>query len=158
MQLAVGSDHAGYPLKAVVVAHLEAQGHLVVDVGTTSAQVSVNYPDFARDVGEAVLHQGCELGIVICGSGIGVAIAANKLDGIRAATIHDVTSAHLAREHNHANVIAFGARFIGETVALEAVDAFLAATPLDGRHAERVAMISALEVSNASPSTGKGTP
>jgi len=145
MLLAVGADHAGFPLKVAIVERLVAQGHEVVDLGTTDASVSVDWPDTGRGVGEAVRRGDADLGVAVCGSGIGVAIAANKVPGIRAATVHDVTSARLAREHNHANVLCLGARLTGVAVALEALDAWLEASPAGDRHARRVAMLEPTE-------------
>lgn len=137
MQIAVGSDHAGFQLKQLLADHLRAGGYEVVDVGTHDT-VSVDYPDFGRAVGEAVVGGAAELGVAVCGSGIGICIAANKVPGIRAATVHDVTSARLSREHNDANVMCVGERFIGPQVALDAVDAFLSAEFAGGRHRRRV--------------------
>ncbi len=137
MKLAVGSDHAGLRLKDVLAAHLRRVGHDVADVGTFD-EVSVDYPDFGVAVGQAVVDGPAELGIAVCGSGIGICIAANKVRGVRAATVHDVTSARLAREHNNANVMCLGARFTGDQVALDALDAFLAAEFAGGRHGPRV--------------------
>lgn len=142
-RIAAGADHAGYRLKADLVAHLEAMGHEVLDLGTHDEE-RVDYPDFGAAVGRAVASGEADLGLCVCGSGIGIAIAANKISGVRAATVHDVTSAHLAREHNDANVICLGERLTGPEVAREAVDAFLAASFEGGRHAERVAKIDAL--------------
>ncbi len=142
-RIAAGCDHAGFNLKSELVAHLESLGHDVIDCGTDSAD-RVDYPDFGAAVGRAVASGDAELGLCVCGSGIGIAIAANKIPGIRAATVHDVTSAHLTREHNDANVICFGERLIGPEVAKEALDAFLAAEFEGGRHEARVAKINAL--------------
>ena len=144
MRIAVGSDHAGFHLKNTIAEHLEAAGHNVVDVGTHKA-VSVDYPDFGAALGRAVAAGEAELAVAVCGSGIGICIAANKVKGVRAATVHDVTSARLCKEHNDANVICVGERFIGPQVALDAVDAFLAAEFAQGRHARRVDKISQLE-------------
>jgi len=141
--IAVGCDHAGYLLKTELIAHLQDSGHEVVDLGTDSID-RVDYPDFGAAVGRAVAGGDAELGLCVCGSGIGIAMAAGKIPGIRAATVHDVTSAHLAREHNNANVVCMGARLIGPEVAPEALDAFLAATFQEGRHTARVAKIDAL--------------
>lgn len=137
MRIALGSDHAGFHLKAVIAAHVEALGHNVLDVGTNSVE-SVDYPDFGAAVGHSVVGDDIDLGIAICGSGIGIAIAANKVAGIRAATVHDVTSARMTRLHNDANVLCLGARFIGEQVALDAVEVFLSTAFEGGRHARRV--------------------
>lgn len=142
-RIAVGSDHAGFNLKSDLVAHLVEAGHDIVDCGTNSTE-RVDYPDFGAAVGRAVAGGDAELGLCVCGSGIGIAMAANKIKGIRAATIHDVTSAHLAREHNDANVICLGERLTGPEVAKEALDAFVAAEFEGGRHAGRVEKIDRL--------------
>jgi len=139
--------NAGFAIKERIAAHLMERGHEVVDLGTTDGTTSVDYPDFGAAVGRAVVAGQADLGICVCGSGIGIAIAANKVPGVRAATVTDVTAAHLCREHNHANVICFGARLTGEAVILEAVDAYLAATPGGDRHLQRIAKIAALDVS-----------
>ena len=143
MHIAIGADHAGYVLKNALAEHLRSGGHEVLDLGTHTAD-RVDYPDFGAAVGRVVAEGGADLGVCVCGSGIGIAIAANKIPGVRAATVHDVTSAHLAREHNDANVVCVGERLIGHDVAKEAIDAFLAARFEGGRHATRVAKIDAL--------------
>ena len=143
MRIAIGSDHAGFTLKRALVAHLLAGQHDVVDLGTHSTD-AVDYPDFGAAVGRAVAGHDADLGVCVCGSGIGIAIAANKVPGVRAATVHDVTSARLAREHNNANVVCVGERLIGPVVATEALDAFLDAKFQGGRHQGRVAKIDAL--------------
>ena len=143
MHIAIGADHAGYVLKNALAAHLRAGGHEVLDLGAHTAD-RVDYPDFGAAVGRVVAEGGADLGVCVCGSGIGIAIAANKIPGVRAATVHDVTSAHLAREHNDANVVCVGERLIGHDVAKEAIDAFVAARFEGGRHAARVAKIDAL--------------
>jgi ribose 5-phosphate isomerase B len=145
MRIAVASDHAGFELKAAVVEHLAGHGYDVRDLGTDDPSASVDYPDYGAAVGRAVATGTAELGIAICGSGIGIAIAANKVSGVRAALVHDATTARLAREHNHANVLCLGQRVVGTQVALDAVDAWLAATPGDGRHLERIAKLAALD-------------
>lgn len=144
MRLAIGSDHAGFQLKTTVGEHLRSLGHEVVDVGTTGEE-SVDYPDFGAAVGQAVANGDAELGIAVCGSGIGIAIAANKVSGVRAATVNDATGGHLCREHNDANVLCLGQRMVGVAVALDAVDAFLGAEFEGGRHQRRVNKITALE-------------
>ncbi|MDE3108132.1 MAG: ribose 5-phosphate isomerase B [Acidobacteriota bacterium] len=144
MRIALGSDHAGFDLKQLVGESLRSWGHETVDLGTDSATNSVDYPDFASAVAHHVARGDCELGVVCCGSGIGVSIAANKVNGVRCALAHDVTSARLAREHNHANVLALGARLIGTTVALESLRAWLDATP-EARHQTRIDKLHALE-------------
>ena len=145
MRIALGSDQAGYDLKSLLVATLEQWGHEVLDVGTQNATVSVDYPDFGEAVGRAVAGGDAELGVAVCGSGIGISIAANKVPGVRAALVHDVTSAHLAREHNHANVLCLGSRLVGPAVAVEALEAWLLARPGDGRHVGRVEKLSVLD-------------
>jgi ribose 5-phosphate isomerase B len=143
MRIAIGADHAGFLLKEDIATHLRETGHDVVDLGTHSTE-RVDYPDFGAAVGRAVMSGQAEFGVCVCGSGIGIAIAANKVPGVRAATVHDVTSAHLARQHNNANVVCVGERLIGPLVALEAIDAFLTASFEGGRHTARVAKIDAL--------------
>ncbi|MCC6226863.1 MAG: ribose 5-phosphate isomerase B [Microthrixaceae bacterium] len=143
-RIAVGADHAGFRLKQLLAGRLLVLGHEVDDHGTMSEE-RVDYPDFAVSVARAVAGGDAELGVLVCGSGVGVSIAANKVAGIRAATVHDFTSARLAREHNDANIVCLGARFIGEQVAIDALDAFLDAGFEGGRHVERVAKITALD-------------
>jgi ribose 5-phosphate isomerase B len=138
--IAAGRDHAGFSLKMDLVALLEENGYQVLDLGTHNTD-RVDYPDFGAAVGRAVSHGQAKLGLLVCGSGIGIGIAANKIPGIRAATVHDATSAHLAREHNNANIICLGERLIGPEVARESLLAFLNAEFEGGRHAERVKKI-----------------
>ncbi|MEI7654435.1 MAG: ribose 5-phosphate isomerase B [Actinomycetota bacterium] len=145
MRIAVGSDHAGYDLKVAVCDALNSWGHEVIDLGPSNATTSVDYPDFGEAVGRSVTTGGSDLGIAICGSGIGISIAANKVPGVRAALVHDATSARLAREHNHANVLCLGARLIGVPVALDAIESWLGATPGDGRHLDRIAKLHQLD-------------
>ncbi len=142
-RIAIGSDHAGFGLKTDLAAHLQALGHELVDLGAHNTD-RVDYPDYGAAVGRAVASGEAELGVCVCGSGIGIAMAANKIAGVRAATVNDVTSAHLTREHNNANVVCFGERLIGPEVAKEALDAFLGATFEGGRHTGRVAKLDAL--------------
>ncbi len=149
MRIAVGSDHGGYQLKLLVADHLAAAGHVVDDLGTDAADVPVDYPDYGAAVGRAVTSGSAEVGVCVCGTGIGIAIAANKIPGVRAAVVHDVTTARLARQHNHANVVCLGGRLLGSQVALDAVDAFLAATFDGGRHQRRIDEITALEQATA---------
>lgn len=137
MRVAVAADHAGFALKTVLAQHLGRSEVQVIDLGTHD-EVSVDYPDYGEALGRAVAAGEADLGLAVCGSGIGICIAANKVAGIRAATVHDVTSARMAREHNDANVMCLGARFTGEQVAQDAVDAFLAADFAGGRHVRRV--------------------
>jgi ribose 5-phosphate isomerase B len=143
-RIAVGADHAGFRLKQLLADRLRALGHEVFDLGTMSEE-RVDYPDYAVAVARSVAGGEAELGLLVCGSGVGVCMAANKIAGVRAATVHDFTSARLAREHNDANIVCLGARFLGEQVAIDALDAFLGATFEGGRHIDRVAKISALE-------------
>tara|TARA_Y100001970_G_scaffold82944_1_gene104988 strand:- start:2938 stop:3375 length:438 start_codon:yes stop_codon:yes gene_type:complete len=138
--IAAGCDHGGFSLKTVLIEYLVASGHEVLDLGTHSNE-RVDYPDFAETVAKSVASGEVEFGLLVCGSGIGVCMAANKVSGIRAATIHDVTSAHLSREHNDANVICLGERLIGPEVAKEALDIFLASEFQEGRHLNRVKKI-----------------
>lgn len=145
MRVALGSDHAGYELKAHLAATLEQWGYDVSDLGTENAEDSVDYPDYGEAVGRAVASGSADLGVAVCGSGIGVSIAANKVPGVRAALVHDVTSAHLAREHNHANVLCFGGRLTGASVAVEALRAWLDAAPGEGRHVGRIAKLTKLD-------------
>jgi len=151
MRIAVGSDHAGYALKTEVLAHLTAAGHEVDDLGTDSAEVSVDYPLFGRSVGEAVAGGRADRGVCVCGSGIGIGIAANKVPGVRAAVVHDATSARLARAHNDANVMTLGERLTGRAVALDAVDAFFATEYEGGRHQRRIDQIADQERQQPTP-------
>lgn len=137
MRIAAGSDHAGYQLKQQLADHLRALGHEVLDLGTHSTD-RVDYPDYGAAVGRAVAGGEADLGLCICGSGIGISIAANKVPGVRAAVVHDVTSGRLARQHNDANVVCIGERLTGPEVAKDALEAFLAAGFEGGRHAGRV--------------------
>lgn len=148
MRIAAGSDHAGYPLKRVLVAYLADLGHDVTDLGTDDAEVSVDYPEYGAAVGRAVAGGEADLGVCACGTGMGIAIAANKIAGVRAAVVHDVTTATLARQHNHANVVCLGGRTVGPTTAVDAMAAFLAATPQHGRHDRRIEELAALDRSS----------
>jgi len=148
MRVAFGADHAGFALKEHLRALVAADGHEVLDLGTDSTE-SVDYPDLGAAVGRAVRDGRADRGVLVCGSGNGIAIAANKVDGVRCAVAHDVTSARLAVEHNDANVCSFGARFLGEQVAEDAVRAYLAAEFAGGRHARRVDKITDIERSGA---------
>lgn len=136
-KIAIASDHAGFQLKAQVVAHLKKAGHEVLDLGPLSED-RVDYPDFGYKLAEAIRAGDASCGIAICGSGIGISIAINRYKDLRAALVHDVTSARLARQHNDANVLALGARLIGPEVALHCVDEFLKTGFEGGRHAGRV--------------------
>ena len=142
--LAIGSDHGGFELKQAVMKHLAERGVEYRDYGTFSDE-SCDYPDFGEAVGRAVASGECERGIVICGTGIGISIAANKVRGVRCALCGDCYSAQMCREHNDANVLALGARVLGEGLALKIVDTYLDSSFQGGRHARRVAKIMALE-------------
>jgi ribose 5-phosphate isomerase B len=148
MRVAVGADHAGFALKADVVRMLRDMQHECVDLGT-AGEASVDYPDYAEQVARGVAAGQYDRGILICGTGIGMAIAANKIAGVRAAPVGDVDVARLAREHNDVNVLALGARFTGRERALEVVRVFLETPFAGGRHDRRVAKITALETSGA---------
>ena len=145
MRIAVGSDHAGYDLKTAVVAYLNERGLTVVDLGTTNATSSVDYPVYGAAVGRAVSGGDVACGVAICGTGIGVSIAANKVAGVRAALVHDVTTARLAKEHNDVNVLCFGARVTGTAVVLDALAAWLDAEPAATRHRARIAQLGQLD-------------
>ncbi|HEY3845442.1 MAG TPA: ribose 5-phosphate isomerase B [Acidimicrobiales bacterium] len=145
MRVALGSDHAGFTLKEVLKAELVRRGIEVADLGTDSAEGSVDYPDFGAAVGRAVAEGRADLGVCTCGSGNGIAMAANKVAGVRAAVVHDVTTAALARRHNHANVLCLGSRITGTAVAVEALGAFLDAPEEHGRHDARLAKLADLD-------------
>lgn len=142
MKIVAGSDHGGYELKEALRRRLAEQGHTVQDIGCHGE--AVDYPDIAAALAEIVTEGGAEFGILCCGTGIGVSIAANKVHGIRAALCADCYSARMAKEHNNANVIAFGGRTVGVELAWEMVRAYMGAEYLGGIHAERVARIDAL--------------
>lgn len=145
MKIVLGCDHAGYNIKDKVITHLKENGHEVVEVGTFSAH-SCHYPIYAHAACKKILNGECALGILICGTGIGMSIAANKHDGIRAACCSDVFSARLTREHNDANVLCIGERVVGIGLALDLVDAFVGATYANsGNHVTRVAMLKDIE-------------
>ena len=141
---AIGSDHGGYELKQAVMAHLKERGVEFRDYGTFSTD-SCDYPDNREAVARAVASGECERGIVVCGTGIGISIAANKVHGIRCALCGDCYSAEKSREHNDANMLALGGRVLGEGLALKIVDTFLDTEFAGGRHARRLAKIAAIE-------------
>jgi len=145
MKIAVASDHAGFGLKAAVARHLALAGHQVTDFGTDSPDVSVDYPSFGLAVGRAVAEGRVERGVCVCGTGIGISMAANKVPGVRAAVVHDVTTASLARRHNDANVICLGGRTLGSAEALDAVDVFFTSTFEGGHHQPRLDELSAID-------------
>jgi len=139
MKIAIGCDHGGFVLKQHIIEYLTDKGYQTVDFGSDGADAS-DYPIFAKRVTTAILSGECELGILICGTGIGMSIAANKVDGIRAAVCGETFSAQMARAHNNANILAIGARVIGPSLAEVIVDEFVSTTFEGGRHARRVGL------------------
>lgn len=144
MKIGIGSDHGGVNHKAAIIKHLQGNGYQTVDYGTEQA-AAVDYPDIAQKVCEAYKNEEFDLGILVCGTGIGMSIAANKVKGIRAAHVTDCYSARMCREHNNAQILCLGERITGVDLALEIVDAFLKAEHQGGRHARRVEKIMSLE-------------
>jgi ribose 5-phosphate isomerase B len=145
MRIAIGSDHAGFEMKGALAKQLRDQGHEVVDVGTNSTE-PVDYPDFAEAVGNAVLDGRAERGVLICGSGVGASVAANKLRGIRAGLCHDTYSSHQGVEHDDMNVLVLGARVIGPALAHELVSAYIGAKfSNEERHVRRLNKVKAIE-------------
>ena len=144
MKIAFGCDHGGYDLKEDVIEFLKSRDIEVLDFGTHST-TSVDYPNYGRAVGEAVQSKEADLGIIICGTGIGISLAANKVEGIRAAVVSDTFSARMARMHNDANVLAFGSRVVGKGLAIDLVKAWLDSSFEGGRHKRRVDKIMAIE-------------
>lgn len=144
MKIAIGSDHAGYKLKDEIVKFLKANNYEVVDFGTCDSK-SVDYPDYGLIVAEAVKNGECEKGIVICGTGIGISISANKVPGIRAALCTNGFMARMSREHNNANVLALGERIVGLDLAIDIVDIWLKTEFLGDRHQKRLDKIEAIE-------------
>ena len=142
--IAVGSDHGGFPLKERIAFRLKEAGHDVHDCGTDSTD-AVDYPDYAHEVARLVADGTCGWGIIVDGAGIGSAMVANKVPGVRAALCYDLSSARNSREHNHANVLTLGAGLIGPNLALQIVEEWLATPWSEGRHADRVAKITAIE-------------
>jgi len=151
MRIAVGSDHAGYALKSFLAGHLATSGHEILDLGTDTADVSVDYPLYGHSVAEAVAAGRADRGLCVCGTGIGIGIAANKVPGIRAAVVHDSTTARLARQHNDANVVCLGERTTGPSEAIDAVDTFFSTEFEGGRHQRRIDQISGYD---AGPGAG----
>jgi ribose 5-phosphate isomerase B len=144
-KIAIGSDHAGYPLKVQVLEYLKKKGHEVIDLGTDS-EAPVDYPDYAEKVGEKVSSGEADIGIVLCGSGVGASVAANKIRGVRAGLCHDTFSAHQGREDDDTNVLCMGARVIGPNLAMEVLESFLKAkfSGLE-RHQRRLNKVLAIE-------------
>lgn len=144
MRIIIGSDHAGFDQKEAIREHLGEQGHVVIDAGPFNTD-SVDYPDFARSVGASVAAGDADAGVLVCGTGIGMAIAANKVAGVRAANVTDPGFARLSREHNDANVITLSGRFVPTQTNIEIVDAFVSTPFAGGRHQDRVDKISAMD-------------
>lgn len=146
MRIAIGADHGGYPLNERVSEELRSLGHELIDFGTHDGSIADDYPDYALKVGQAVQNGETEIGILICGSGVGASVAANKLTGIRAALCGDTYSGHQSREHDDCNVLCLGARVVGEELALEIVRAFVAASfSGEERHKRRLGKIAEIE-------------
>lgn len=145
MRIVIGSDHAGYEQKERIRTHLAERGHEVIDVGTGNGDDSVDYPDFAKAAAQRVVDGEADFGVLVCGTGIGMAIAANKVDGVRAANVTDPEFARLARRHNDANVVTVSGRFVPLEVNTTIVDAFIETAFEGGRHSLRVDKISGLE-------------
>ncbi|WP_099222983.1 ribose 5-phosphate isomerase B [Listeria costaricensis] len=144
MKITIGADHGGRKLKDAIVRHLEEKGITMTDIGTYSDD-SVDFPSYAEEVSERVIRGEADLGILCCGTGIGMSIAANKISGIRAAVVSDCFSAQATREHNNSNVLCLGERVIGESLALRIVDTWLEAEFLGGRHKRRLDLLEKLE-------------
>ena len=146
MRIAIAADHAGYPLNERIIHELDAAGHEIVDFGTHVGSRPDDYPDYAMKVGRAIQDDEAEIGIIVCGSGVGAAVAANKLKGIRAALCGDTYSGHQSREHDDCNVLCLGARVTGEELAVEIVHAFVGAKfSGEERHLRRLAKVSEME-------------
>lgn len=147
MKIAIGNDHAAVELKKTIMEYVESMGHEVTNFGTDSSE-SCNYPEYGEKVANAVASGEFDCGILICGTGVGISIAANKVNGIRAAVCSDTATARLVKQHNNANIIAFGERIVGVELAKDIVKAYLTAEFKGGRHAKRIAMISDIEARN----------
>lgn len=145
MRIAIGSDHAGYEQKERIAKHLSGAGHDVVDLGTYSGEDSVDYPDFGLAVARSVRDGDSELGVLVCGTGLGMAIAANKVVGVRAVNVTDPEFARLAREHNNANVVTVSGRFVPAEVNERIVDEFISTPFQGGRHQGRIDKISSAD-------------
>ena len=146
MRIAIGADHAGFTMKEDLAGQIRKLGHDVLDLGTHSLEPSDDYPDFAEAVGKAIVEGRAERGVLICGSGVGVSVAADKIPGIRAAVCHDTYSAHQGVEHDNMNVLVLGSRIIGPELARELVRTYLAAQfSGEERHVRRLAKVDALE-------------
>lgn len=147
MKIAIGNDHAAVDMKQDIMEYVTELGHEVINFGTDTKE-RCNYPEYGEKVANAVAKGEADCGILICGTGVGIAISANKVNGIRAAVCSDATTARLVKEHNDANIIAFGERIVGCELARDIVKAYLDAEFMGGRHAERVAMIMDIEKRN----------
>lgn len=145
MKIALGSDHGGFALKETIAAHLKEKGYEIDDFGTDSGATSCDYPLVAVPAAQAVADGHCDLGILVCGTGIGIGMAANKVKGVRAALCHDTFSARASRNHNNANILTLGQRVIGPGLALDVVDVWLASEFEGGRHQRRVDEMTAIE-------------
>ena len=146
MRIAIGADHGGYPLNERIIDELRHARHDLIDFGTHDGSIPDDYPDYAKQVGEAVQNGAAEIGILVCGSGVGAAVAANKLYGIRAALCSDTYSAHQGVEHDDMNVLVLGSRVIGPNMAFDLIDGYLAAKfSGEPRHVRRLAKIKAFE-------------
>ncbi len=155
MKIALGADHAGFELKQQIKQHLASQPGIEIDDRGTVSNESVDYPDFAKSVGEDVVAKRADLGILVCGTGIGMSIAANKVPGVRAANVSTVDEAELSRQHNDANVLTLGGRVLTPQKANEIVDKWLHTDFLGGRHQRRVDKITAIEQEEAKKVAGK---
>ena len=144
MKIAIGNDHAATELKFIIKEYVEGMGHEVINFGTDDNE-SCDYPAYGKKVGEAVVNGEADCGILICGTGVGISIAANKVKGVRAAVCSAVATAHLVKEHNNANIIAFGARIVGVELAKDIVKTYLEAEFEGGRHQRRIDMIHDIE-------------
>ena len=144
MKIAIGNDHAAVEMKQEIRTYLEEKGYEVINFGTDTHE-SCNYPEYGEAVGRAVAEGKADCGVLICGTGVGISLAANKVPGVLAAVCSEPTTARLAKEHNNANIIACGARIVGMEAAKSIVDAYLGAEFLGGRHQKRVDMIYAIE-------------
>lgn len=144
MKIAMGNDHAAVTLKQEIKKYLEEKGHEVTDLGVNTTE-SCHYPEYGAAVGHVVAEGKADCGVLICGTGVGISIAANKVKGVRAAVCSEPVTARLVKEHNNANIIAFGARIVGTEMAKAIVDAYLEAEFLGGRHQTRIDLIHAIE-------------
>ena len=145
MKIALAADHGGYALQETVKKHLEGRGYETLDLGTNNADVSVDYPSYGEACGRAVVEGKADLGIVVCGTGIGISIAANKVPGVRCGLCTNTFMAEMTKRHNNANVIALGGRVLTDPIALQIVDAWLDAEYEGGRHQKRVDMLAEIK-------------